>query len=77
MANPLHETIPANVRKIAYAVYALTGVALGATQVGYSAAEMGQPVWLVVAMAVFGFVGGAFGLTAASNTPSHDHATDL
>ena len=77
MTNPLHETIPPNVRRIAYAAYALLGVALGATQVGFSAAEAGQPVWLIVAMAVYGFIGGAFGITAASNTPAPErHSPD-
>ena len=70
MTPHLTEAIPPNVRKIAYAIYGLIGVGLGATQVGFSAAELSQPVWLVVAMAVFGFIGGAFGVTAASNTPS-------
>jgi len=66
----LTDIIPAAWRKIAYAVYALIGLALGAIQVGFSAAEAAQPVWLTVALAVFAFVGAGLGLTAASNTPS-------
>lgn len=65
----LHDIIPAAHRKIAYAVFALIGVVLGAVQVGYGAAEAGQPTWLTVALAVYAFVGGAVGLTARSNTP--------
>lgn len=56
-------------RKAVYAVYAALGVLLGAVQVGFAAAEAGQPVWLTVALAVFAFIGGALGLTAAANTP--------
>lgn len=63
--------IPAKVRGPIYAMYALLGLALGATQVGFSAANAGQPVWLTVALAVFAFVGTGIGYTAASNTPAH------
>lgn len=62
------ELLPPNVRKPAYSIYALLGVVIGATQVGYSAAEAGQPTWLTVTLAVYAFVGGALGLTAAKNT---------
>lgn len=54
-------------RKKIYAVYAIIGLALGSVQVGYSAAEAGQPVWLTVALAVFAYVGGAVGFAAQSN----------
>lgn len=67
--NPL-ATIPPAARKTVYAVYATLGLALGAVQVGYSAAEAGQPTWLTVALAVFAFVGTAIGATAATNTPT-------
>ena len=30
---------------------------------------MGQPTWLTVSLSVFAFLGAAFGLTAATNTP--------
>ena len=66
----LTDIIPAAHRRIAYAVYAVIGVILGAVQVGYGAAEAGQPTWLTVALAVFAFVGGAVGLTAVQNTPT-------
>lgn len=64
----LQDIVPAHYRKIAYAAYALIGVLLGAIQVGYGAAEAGQPVPLTVALAVYAFLGGALGVTAAANT---------
>lgn len=57
------------IRSKAYAVYATVGLLLGATQVGFAAAEAGQPVWLTVALAVYAFVGGALGFVAQANTP--------
>lgn len=62
--------IPAKVRGVIYSVYAVVGLALGATQVGYAAANAGQPVALTVALSVFAFVGTGIGYTAASNTPA-------
>lgn len=53
-------------RKRLYGVYALAGLLLGSTQVGYAAAEAGQPVWLTVALAVYAYVGVAFGFAAQS-----------
>lgn len=50
--------------------YTLLGLILGATQVGFSAAELEQPSWLTVLLAVYGFVGGAIGFTAQANTPT-------
>jgi hypothetical protein len=65
----LTDILPATARKKVYAIYALLGVALGAVQVAYLNLA-GQPQWLTVALAVFGFVGTALGATAASNTPA-------
>src|SRR5690625_6642153 len=65
----IFEGINPSTRKTAYYVYGLIGVAIGALQVGYSAAELGQPTWLTVALAVFSFIGAAFGITAGQNTP--------
>ena len=65
----IFEGINPTTRKTAYYVYGLIGVAIGAIQVGYSAAELGQPTWLTVALAVFSFIGAAFGITAGQNTP--------
>lgn len=66
----IFEGINPTIRKYFYYAYGLIGVAIGAIQVGYSAAELGQPTWLTVALAVFGFIGAAFGITAGQNTPT-------
>lgn len=63
--------IPPAVRNTLYLVSALVGLGLGATQVGYQAAEAGFPTWLKVALSVYAFLAGALGLTAAANTPSY------
>ena len=55
-------------RRTLYTVYAVAGLILGATQVGFSAAEAGQPIALTVALAVYGFLGTAFGFAARSKT---------
>lgn len=60
--------LPAGVRGVFYTVYALTGVVFGGIQVAYGAMELAQPTWLTVALAVYAFVGGAFGLVAVSHT---------
>ena len=60
--------LPPKTRATLYLVFSLLGLALGGTQVGYAAANAGQPVWLIVALAVFAFLGTGLGLTAASNT---------
>lgn len=64
----LLESIPAQARKVFYAVYAVIGVVLGATQTVYITLETGQPTWLTAALAVFSYVGIAFGVLASSNT---------
>lgn len=71
----LKDIIPAQSRKKVYAAVALIGFILGAIQVGYAAAEVGQPVWLVVAFAVYGFTAAATGAAAAGNTPAPDDPT--
>lgn len=63
--------IPPKVRSTLYLVSALVGLVLGATQVGYQAAEAGFPTWLKVALSVYAFVAGVLGLTASANTPSY------
>lgn len=62
----MQEIVAANpaLRRKLYAVYGVIGLVLGATQVGFAAAEAGQPVALTVALAVYGFLGGAFGFGA-------------
>lgn len=62
--------IPAKARAIVYTIYGVLGLAVGATQVGYAAAEAGQPVWLTVTLAVYAFIGTGIGYTAATNTPT-------
>lgn len=67
---PASVAFPPRARAAIYYVYVAVGLLLGATQVGFSAAELGQPTWLTVALAVFAFLAAGLGLTAASNTPS-------
>lgn len=67
MMNPIFETYP-GARRIGYVVSFVVGLALGATQVGYAAAEAGQPTWLNVALAVYAFLAAGLGVTAAQNT---------
>lgn len=66
----LNEIISGKSRKVAYAVYAFLGVVVGSVQVAYLAAETGQPVWLTVTLAIYAYVGTAFGATAGGNV--HD-----
>lgn len=73
--NPL-TTIPPSVRNYLYLASALIGLGLGATQVGYQAAEAGFPTWLKVALSVYAFLAGALGLTAAANTPSYQDVVE-
>lgn len=70
----LRDIVTGKTRKVTYTAYALIGLILGATQVGFSAAEVGQPIALTVALAVFAFVGTALGFTAAGNVPGDDDA---
>jgi CHASE2 domain-containing sensor protein len=73
----LKDIIPAKWRSIAYVVYAVLGLILGAVQVGYASAQAGQPVWLTVAFPVFAFLGAGFGFTANANTDTVGrHAAD-
>lgn len=63
--NPLTDILPPSTRKLLYAVYGLIGVALGSLQiVSINAAHL---AWVSVALAVFAYVGTAFGFTSASN----------
>lgn len=61
--------VSARTRQKVYALYALGSVVLGAVQVGYSAGQLEQPLWLVIATAVWVFLGGSQGLLALLNTP--------
>lgn len=71
--NPFSE-IPTSVRRWAYVVYTLLLTALGAIQVGFGATSADTPDWLTVAFAVMGYLGIAFGFTAASNVHHEDPA---
>lgn len=60
--------IPASFRKPLYGVFAVAGVIIGAIQVGIAATGDANPEWLLVTLAVFPFLAGAIGFTAAANT---------
>lgn len=64
----LKDILPPTLRKPIYAIYAIVGFVVGCIQVGFSAAEVGHPVWLTVAWAVYGFSGSAIGVVASANT---------
>jgi hypothetical protein len=64
------QALPSTVRRIVYLAFALVSLIAGGLQVGYSAAELGQPVWLTVTLAVLAYVGIAVGFLAAGNTPA-------
>lgn len=70
MSNPLTDVLPAEARRYVYTAYAVIGVLIGATQVGFVAASVDQPTWLTVALAVYAYLGIALGFTAAANTPA-------
>lgn len=54
-------------RKVLYLVYGFVGVAIGATQTAYVAAEAVTPLWVTVALSVYAYIGVSFGLVAAQN----------
>lgn len=66
--NAIIPLMPKKARLTLYAIYGGLGIVIGAVQVGYAAAEVGQPTWLTVTLAVYAFLGGAFGYTATSQT---------
>lgn len=73
MNNPLHEIIPVEKRRYVYFTYAIIGLLLGAIQVGIATIpDTGQPVWLLVALNVYAYIGVGLGLTAGSNATSED-----
>jgi hypothetical protein len=69
MQTPLTGLFSTSIRMKIYFGYALIGVILGAIQIVYSSFQIDQPPWLVAVLAIFAFVGGPLGLTAASNVP--------
>ena len=66
----LKDILPDKVRAKIYFWFALVGLALFSTQVGFVAAEAAQPTALTVLLAVYSFIGGALGFTAQANTPA-------
>ena len=68
MVQSIIPLMPQKVRISLYIVYALAGSVIGAIQVGIAAAEVGQPTWLTVTLAVYAFLGTAFGYTATTQT---------
>lgn len=61
------EFLSPRARQVLYVVFALVGLALGATSVGFSAADLSTPVWVDVAQEVYLFLGVGFGVVASSN----------
>lgn len=61
------ELLSESKRKVVYLVYGFIGVGLGATQTAFTTAEVATPLWLTVALGVYLYIGGAFGLVAAQN----------
>lgn len=69
------DIIPGKYRKVAYRVYATVGAILTAIQVWIaSTAGTDQPEWLLGALAVYTFLGTAFGLVAGNNVNEDDVA---
>ena len=58
------------VRKGIYGSYIVALVIAGAAQVAYSALQLGQPGWLVAALAVLAYLGIPVGGLALVNSPS-------
>ena len=54
-------------RRIAYAVYAAVSMIVGNTAVGLAAANIEQPVWLIIASAVVANLAAPFAALAISN----------
>ena len=73
----LKDILPDEVRAKIYFWFALGGLVLFSAQVGFVAAQAEQPVALTVALAVYTFVGGAFGFTAQANTPAGRYRADV
>lgn len=66
-------TLPPKVRVWVYLITALAGVVLTAASAGYAAYGQGQPVWMVVAWAVYGSLSAAVNTMASSRVPETDH----
>lgn len=57
----------AKARKIVYSIFGLIGIAIGATQTGYSSASLDFPQWLTIATGVYSYLAAAgFGIAFAN-----------
>lgn len=72
-SNPLINILGAHARRIIYGVYATLGLVLGSIQVWFGAVDSATPTWMKGAMAVFAYIGGAIGVTAAANASDSHH----
>lgn len=57
-------------RKLAYAIYATVSLVVGNAAVGLAAANIDQPVWLVVASAIVANLAAPFSALAIANAKS-------
>lgn len=71
----INSVLSPKTRKTLYSTFAVLMVVAGAFQTGYSAASTEQPIWLVVAIQVLAYVGGAFGFTAAVYTDTQKNTS--
>jgi hypothetical protein len=62
--------LPPKARAVLYYVIAIAGAALGSIQTVYLSIDKMQPLWLTITLSVYGFMAAAFGVTAASHTPT-------
>jgi hypothetical protein len=72
--NPLEQNPRA--RQVAYQVFWVASLIVGAVQVGFAAANAASPTWLLVVLSVLPFIGAGIGYTAQANvnpytTPKH------
>lgn len=57
-------------RKTIYGTYIILLVVAGAVQVAYAAIQLGQPAWLIAALAVLAYLGIPVGGLALVNSPT-------
>lgn len=70
MSTPL-DNYP-GVRLAVYTAFWVLGVVLGAAQIAYATLHAINPTWLTVGLAMYPFLGGAIGYTAAANVPDQE-----
>ena len=59
--------IPSKVRLAIYVTYAISGVVIGAMNVGFESAGVADPVWFNVTTEVYAYLAIPLGVTAAAN----------